>query len=143
MGVTEGIDENPARFGSHRAHRSGLLAFPLDDLAASVGRWRRPGNDNDPIRYVFRGPVGKLYLQSGTTDRDALDGGAKVGAGIEGAWAGRRADCGAVYGGVGTVRHATDDLRFDRTRATIRGRGASQRLDDLSFELLCWDTGDG
>ena len=72
MGVAEGIDDNPARFGSHRAHRSGLLAFPLDDLAASIGRWRRPGNDNDPIRRVSRRPFGKLYLQSSSADCDAL-----------------------------------------------------------------------
>ena len=56
------------------------------------------------------------------------DGGAKVGAGIESA--GRRADCGAVDGGDGTVRHATDDLPSDRTLQSIRGRGASHRLDD-------------
>ena len=37
MGVAEGIDENRARFGSHRAHRSGLLAFPLNDLTPSIG----------------------------------------------------------------------------------------------------------
>jgi hypothetical protein len=36
-GVAHGIDENRARFGSHRAHRSGLLALPLDDLTASIG----------------------------------------------------------------------------------------------------------
>ena len=37
----------------------------------------------------------------------------------------------------------TGDPRFDRTLATIRGRGASHRFDDPSFELLCWDAGDG
>jgi hypothetical protein len=39
--------------------------------------------------------------------------------------------------------HALDDLRFDRRVARIRGCGASHRVDDPSFELHCWDTGDG
>ena len=50
MGIAERVDENPARFNSHRPHRGRSIAFALNDLAASMGRWRRPGNRQDPIR---------------------------------------------------------------------------------------------
>ena len=72
------FDENRARFGSHRAHRSGLLALPLNDLAPSDGGRRRPGNDQDAIRSVSGHPFGKLNLPMSRDGRDAPDGRTRV-----------------------------------------------------------------
>src|SRR5208283_5253817 len=124
MGVAEGIDENRARFGSHRAHRSGLLAFPLNDLTPSIGGRRRPGNDQDAIRSVFGHPFGKLNLQCRAADRDAPDGCTQVeveGAGRRGARCGVDADSG--YIGAGMSGDSLNALPSDRTLQMIRGRG--------------------
>ena len=40
------------------AHRAGSFAPALDDLAAPVGRRRRPGDDQDAILIVTRHPLG-------------------------------------------------------------------------------------
>jgi len=39
-----------------------LIAFAQDDLAASIGRWRRPGNDEDTIQILSRYALCKLDL---------------------------------------------------------------------------------
>ena len=79
MSVAKRIDEDRARFGLHRSRRGGLFALALDDLAASIGRWRRPGNDQDAILIASHSPLGKLDLDRRPGDDDALDGGAQVG----------------------------------------------------------------
>ena len=50
-----------ARLSPHRSHGSGSPAFSLNDLAASIGRWPRPGNNQDPIRSVFCHPAWKRF----------------------------------------------------------------------------------
>ena len=62
IGVAKRVNEKRARLSPHRSHGSGSSAFSLNDLAASIGRWRRRGNDQDPIRRVFGHPFGKLNL---------------------------------------------------------------------------------
>ena len=76
MSVAKRVREDRARFSSHRARGGRLFALALDDLAASVGRRRRPGDDQDAILIVTRHPLGKLDLDRRSRDDDALDGGA-------------------------------------------------------------------
>ena len=76
MSVAKRVSEDRARFGSHRAHSAGSFALALDDLAAPMGRRRRPGNDQDAILIVTRHPLGKLDLDRRSRHDDALDGGA-------------------------------------------------------------------
>ena len=52
MSVAKRVSEDRARFGSHRTRGGGSVALALDDLAAPVGRWRRPGDDQDANRAV-------------------------------------------------------------------------------------------
>jgi inactivated superfamily I helicase len=76
MSIAKRVSEDRARFGSHRAHSAGSFALALDDLAAPVRRWRRPGDDQDALLIVTRHPLGKLDLDCRSRDDDALDGGA-------------------------------------------------------------------
>ena len=43
MSVAKRISEDSPRFGSHRTRGGGSFALALNDLAATVGRRRRPG----------------------------------------------------------------------------------------------------
>jgi hypothetical protein len=76
MSVAKRVSEDRARFGSHRTRCGGSLALALDDLAATVGRRRRPGDDQDAILIVTRHRLGKLDLDRRSRRDDALDGGA-------------------------------------------------------------------
>ena len=76
MSIAKRVDDERARFGSHRTRGGGAVALALDDLAATVGRRRRPGDDQDAILIVTRHPLGKLDLDRRSRDDDALDGGA-------------------------------------------------------------------
>ena len=76
MSVAKRVDNKRPRFGSHRPHRGGWFALALDDLAAPVGRRRRPGNDEDAILVASRYVLGKLNFDRRPRDDDALDGGA-------------------------------------------------------------------
>ena len=58
MSVAKRVSEDRARFGSHRAHSAGSFALALYDLAATVGRQLRPGDDQDAILIVTRHPLG-------------------------------------------------------------------------------------
>jgi len=78
MSVAKRVDEKCARFGSHRPRRGGLIALALNDLAAPVGRRRRPGNDEDAILILSRHSLAKLDLDRRSGDDDALEGGAQV-----------------------------------------------------------------
>ena len=64
---------------SHRPHRRESIVFALDDLAASIGRRRRPGNHQDPIRAFSSYPVAKFDLDRRPRDHYVLDGDAQVG----------------------------------------------------------------
>jgi hypothetical protein len=79
MSVAKRVSEDRARFGPHRAHSGGSFALALDDLAATMGRRRRPGDDQDAILIVTRHPLGKLDLDRRSRHNDALDGGASEG----------------------------------------------------------------
>ena len=78
MSVAKRVDEDRARFGSHRPHRGGSFARALDDLAAPVGRRRHPGNDEDAILVISRCALGKLDLDRCSSYDDALDGGLQL-----------------------------------------------------------------
>ena len=52
MSIAKRVSEERARFSSHPAGLAGSVTFALDDLAAPVGRWRRPGDDQDANRAV-------------------------------------------------------------------------------------------
>ena len=58
MSIAKRVSEERARFGSHRTRGGGAVALALDDLAAPVGRWRRPGDDQDAILIVACHPLG-------------------------------------------------------------------------------------
>ena len=88
--VAKRIDENRARFGSHRPHRGRSFALALDYLSASIRRRRRPGNDQDAILIVSCRSLGKLDLDRRTRDHDALNGGSQVGVVVDGAQARRK-----------------------------------------------------
>src|SRR3984957_11326765 len=49
MSVAKRVSEDRARFGSHRARGGGSFALALDDLAAPVGRRRRPSDKTRQI----------------------------------------------------------------------------------------------
>jgi hypothetical protein len=76
MSVAKRVSEDRTRFGSHQARDAWSFALALDDLAAPMGRRRRPGNDQDAILIVTRHPLGKLDLDRRSRCDDALDGGA-------------------------------------------------------------------
>ena len=85
MSVPECVDKDRAPFGFHRPNHTGLFALALNDLSASIGRWRRPGNDEDTIQILSRYALCKLDLDRRSRQDDALDGGAQVGVEIDGA----------------------------------------------------------
>jgi hypothetical protein len=66
MSVAKRISEDRARFGSHRTRGGGSVALALDDLAAPVGRRRRPGDDQAPVADA----VGKLSSTRGSSRND-------------------------------------------------------------------------
>ena len=76
MSVAKRVREDRARFGSHRTRGGWAVALALDDLAAPIGRRRRPGDDQDAILIVSRRPLGKLDLDRRSRQDNALDGGA-------------------------------------------------------------------
>ena len=77
LSVATGGSEDRARFRSHRARTGRAFALGLDDIAAPVGRQRRPGNDQDAILIVTHYPLGKLDLDRRSRRDDTLDGGAR------------------------------------------------------------------
>jgi hypothetical protein len=77
MSVAKRVDEDRARFGSHRPHSGGLFARASDDLAAPLRRRRHPGNDEDAILVISHSALGKLDLDRRSGDDDALDSGAQ------------------------------------------------------------------
>jgi hypothetical protein len=76
MSVAKRVSKDRTRFGSHRAHDGGSFALALDNLAASMGRRRRPGDDQDAILIAISHSLGKLDLDRRSRHDDALDGGA-------------------------------------------------------------------
>ena len=92
MSVAKRVSEDRARFGSHRAGGGGSVALALDDLAAPMGRRRRPRNDEDAILVASRYVLGKLNFDRRSRQDDALDGGGKVASSSLGRTAGESLD---------------------------------------------------
>ena len=131
MSVAKRVDEDRARFGSHRPHRGGSFALTLDNLAPPVGRGRRPGNDEDAIVVVSRCALGKLDLDRRSRHDDSLDGCPQVG--VETDSAKRR--IGKIGWPAGNARASLSGVQCARALTIRSRRGRAQGFCDPSLNL--------
>src|SRR5277367_5742635 len=73
MRAAQSFEEDRAGPNSHRTDQRGPLALALDDLAALVRRWRRPGNGQCSILAVGGDGIAEPNLDLFHADRDSLD----------------------------------------------------------------------